>query len=98
MGALGSPPSFDEPYARAKLGGTFTSAIVGHDVRRSCKADGRGFTELLIAVTAGPEGARMDKQFIDYSADGRKYTLELGWTLALCGDAPEVQEVCATDG
>jgi hypothetical protein len=50
--------------------------------------------ELMFVVTAGPEGAKVDRVDIDYLADGRPMTLRLHWEMVSCGDATTGPHTC----
>lgn len=95
--AFGSAPDFAEPYADSPpRGGDFLPKVAGAEVIQRC---GRklnmkhGFTELVISMTSGPGGAVTDRQFLDYTVDGKRYTLELRETLVMCGTRSEVREL-----
>ena len=78
------------PETRPGWGGAFVD-YQGHEVRRRCP-DGQpdidaAREDLVIALTAGPQGAAIDDFTVEYTADGRRYALDVPWSMALCGPA-----------
>ncbi|AIY19240.2 hypothetical protein KR76_25135 [Pimelobacter simplex] len=47
----------------------------------------------MIALTAGSDGAVLDDFTIVYTSEGRRYALDVAWSMALCG--PAVTEGCS---
>lgn len=85
----GSPPSWSEPYAEGvgRMAGSYRSTVEGVRVSGSCADDylTEGFDELMITLDVGREGALVEHFFIDYTANGRPYTLKVDWELGMCG-------------
>lgn len=105
--ALGSPPGFDEPYVDLVVPGDYSTVVRGWRVDQSCeqtaalerqlsggRVPSRPLRELMFAVTAGRQGARIDRVDIDYLADGRPMTLELRWAMVSCGTATVTPDTC----
>lgn len=88
--ASGSPPDWSEPYSDKPVGtaGEYTSEIAGAKVDRACaqpRDPAAGYTDLVLVVEAGREGAHLDRYFVDYTVDGDDRTLRVDQTVILCG-------------
>jgi hypothetical protein len=66
------------------------SDVAHTDIVQSCDqvrdAPDVELTELVLVVTADQRGAHIDGAMVDYTADGRPYTLEITWSWILCGE------------
>lgn len=93
----GSPPEFDEPYARASdtLEGTYTADFAGTSIDDACPAGDTksGYTEVVLALKTGPSGIKVPHWWLDYSVGDENFTLRVDWTVVMCGDV--VQERCS---
>lgn len=74
---------------KPKLGGRFLRELNGHVVRgRRCGNPPKpeeARADFVMVVTAGPAGAKVDKITVHYTADGRRYALDVGYELIMCG-------------
>ncbi|MFD5575001.1 hypothetical protein [Streptomyces cadmiisoli] len=92
--ARGAPPDFIDPDRRTRTPrpGTYEPLKPGRRITQTCAnvaEGGNGFTELLFVVTAGEQGAVINRAWIDYTVDGieaRRFTLGLHWKMVLCGN------------
>ena len=95
---LGSPPGFSEPYAGQPLDGVITTEVKGLHVSSSCRqlrrGDAKDVQELLFTMSTGPNGGDIDKEFIDFTADGEPRTLPVNWQMVNCGTAYVDEEFC----
>lgn len=75
---------------RPKLGGRFVPPAGQRVSGRACgdppKADSAR-DDFVMVVTAGRGGAKVDDIVIEYTAGSRRYALDVGYTLVLCGTA-----------
>lgn len=88
-GVLGSPPTFDEPYASADyLRGRYVG-LEGATVDEPCPGTmvTESGIEVVLAVETDQEGAVVAGFWIDYRSGGELYALWVDWTMILCGDA-----------
>ncbi len=87
--ALGSPPTFDEPYVTQTVRGLFSRQVAGVEVNRPCDGQGSraetGFQEIVFTMRAGAEGARINSADILYEFRGERHALSVDWTMVLCG-------------
>lgn len=90
MGVLGAAPDWAEPYASfddpTEDAGSY-DPVPGAVVSETCDdsgASGPG-PEVVPVMKTGPEGLRTEGFWIDYSVDGREYTVKVSWEIVLCG-------------
>lgn len=101
VGVVGLPwkPVEDEPYP-----GEYTKKIAGTVITQACanlNRDGnpdveREFTELVLVVKAGKQGADIKRAFVDYVADGDPYRLVINWRMIACGEVIEARDPSPT--
>ncbi|MCG8149314.1 hypothetical protein GUY44_02400, partial [Pimelobacter simplex] len=85
------------PDTHPEWGGEFVD-YEGQLIDRPCRSEGRPDVDgeredLVIALTAGSDGAVLDDFTIVYTSEGRRYALDVAWSMALCG--PAVTEGCS---
>ncbi len=91
----GAPPEFVDPdrHTRTPRPGTYEQLEPGRRITQTCAnvtEGGNGLTELLFVVTAGEQGAVINRAWIDHThtVDGieaRRFTLDLHWKMVLTG-------------
>lgn len=90
QGSTGLPPDLEDPVA-----GEFTSDISGTRITQVCddlQRPRHGFTELIFLMKTDSRGARLEQEYIDYTAGGKDYTLETREVVIVCGTAIHTDE------
>lgn len=88
----GSPPIDSRrgnPFGPTPWPGDIDDAIAGTEVDQSCPetlGEDARLTELILVLTADADGAWVKGATIDYTVDGRPYTLRIEWQWILCGE------------
>ena len=89
--ALGAPPSFTQPYAQRKIGGSFSDEVTGTVVDQTCEQNRTGerdrFTELVFVLDVGRSGGRVTDATVEYTAEGKQFILPIQWQMVACGTA-----------
>lgn len=90
LGVRGAAPDWAEPYASfddpTEDTGSY-APVPGAVVSETCD-DGTPEDpgpRVVPVMKTGPEGLRAQGFWIDYSIDGRKYTVKMPWEIVLCG-------------
>ncbi|RZU61989.1 hypothetical protein [Zhihengliuella halotolerans] len=88
VGLLGKPWEDEELSTDAT---TFVHDLTGYHIDQPCEElDGgakNDFTELILVMEAGPEGADITRFGINYTAKGRPYRLKIENRSIMCGTA-----------
>lgn len=87
-GLVGVPGAF----RTATMRGDFTPFASGLEISDPCQEGALAFTELITVLATGPSGAWSRRVLIDYTADGKEYTLRVPWEMAVCGQ--DTHEFC----
>jgi hypothetical protein len=87
-GLVGAPGAFQW----ATIRGAFKPFQGGLEISEACRKGPLSFTELVTVLETGPSGAWSRGVLIDYTADGKAYTLRVPWEMAVCGRA--TREYC----
>lgn len=99
MSANGAPPNFDQPYAKFEAEPEeFSPLADGFQIDSGCRTKfdiRKGFTELVVATTAGRSGAYVAEQLIDYRVGRSRYSLRLEIGFVQCGTAEALRKICA---
>lgn len=78
------------PAAHPEWGGSFVD-YKGQRVDQRCsngQPDVNGpRDDLVVSLTADSQGAALDGFTVEYSSEGRRYALDVAWSMALCGSA-----------
>ncbi|UPK76646.1 hypothetical protein MU582_08420 [Nocardioidaceae bacterium SCSIO 66511] len=84
--AIGAPEGQIGPR-RNQIPGRILGAPDGTEVEQRCddEPSADGTLQLLTVLDVGRKGAEVPRYYVDYSADGRKYTVEVPWQMVACG-------------
>jgi hypothetical protein len=98
----GLPPDFGRPHGRETVGGGRWSAqVAGTRLSQRCadhEVPGRGYTELVVAFRAGPEGAEITQVRVDYEWDHHLDDVTVDGQAILCGTAVSEPDLCTPAG
>lgn len=85
------PYGDDEPMP-GKYSKKFAGAVITQSCAELDRARDAEFTELVLVVKTGKQGADITRVFIDYEVDGDSYRHVTGWHIITCGKAIEARE------
>lgn len=90
-----------KPFDGERLPGKYSKTLSGAVIAQSCaeldRARGAEFTELILVIKTGKQGADIKRVFIDYEVDGDPYRLVTGWNIIACGEAIAAREANLDD-
>lgn len=85
-----------DAYDGDSMPGEYREGVAGAVITQSCAALDRArdaeFTELVLVIKTGKQGADIERAFIDYEVDGDPYRLVAEWRMITCGEAIEARE------
>ncbi len=73
-------------------------AIVNAEIGQPCTEAGvgdSGFTELVTVLTVDERGGAAREAMVDYSVEGRRYTLTIDWQMVACGSQVDPSIDCS---
>lgn len=91
FGGLPWKPSDGEPLP-GKYSETFAGAVISQSCAERDRARAAEFTELILVIKTGKQGADIKRVFIDYEVDGDPYRLVTGWNIIACGEVIAARE------
>ncbi|MDG4859629.1 hypothetical protein P8605_15960, partial [Streptomyces sp. T-3] len=102
--AFGKPPYFpDHPAYPKPSDGTYKPFKPGLEINQRCARGTLYDNQLLVTMKVPKRGAYLERLEIDYTSEGKAYTMKVAWRMTACGtgtrygDYPDASQTQCTE-